>query len=118
MAAQVFETSAKGTAYDSTYAGHFDAPFRIIHFTSNCKMLLMSIGDPSLGVIEVWARNGLLTYLKLDRTYQLGDLTEKVKSDSFVRAESTLRVNRRNEVLLQVNLSPRGSALLLATPIQ
>jgi hypothetical protein len=118
VASQVFEPSAKGRAYDSAYAGHFDAPFRIVHFAASCKILLLSVGDPSLGVIEVWARNGLLTYLKLDRTYQFGYLAEKVKSDSFVRDDSALRINRRNEVLLQVNLSPRGSALLLATPNQ
>lgn len=82
-------------------------------------MLLMSVGDPSLGVIEVWASNGrLLTYLKLDRTYEFGGLPEEAKSDSFARAENTIRINRKNEVLLQVNLSPRGSALLLASPNQ
>jgi hypothetical protein len=118
VASRLMEPPIAGRVYDSPTAGHFSAPFRIVHFGADCRLLLVSIGDAAVGgVFEVWARNGLLTRLKLDRTFDFGDLPEKVRSDSFLRSE-TLRINGRNEVLLQVSLWPRGTALLLATPIQ
>jgi len=112
-----FEPEVSGRKYFSQLYGPLNAPFRIVQFNRACKPLLIAIGDINAkGRLEVWAPSGLVTFQRPDGSYEFNGFSGTVKSSSFLRADSTIPINRRGQVVLYVTLSPQGHALLLGTP--
>jgi hypothetical protein len=112
-----FEPEVSGRKYFSQLYGPLNAPFRIVHFNRACKPLLIAIGDINTkGRLEVWAPSGLVTLQRPDGSYVFNGFPGTVKSTSFLKADSTIPINRRGQIVLYVTLSPQGHALLLGTP--
>lgn len=116
IASHGFEGTIQGRIYDSPLFGKLLHPIRTIQYASDCRALLIAIGDSnSKGRFEVWTPEGFLTYAKPDGTWNFPGIPMNVTSAVFLREHSGLRINRSGQLLLPVSLA-QGSALLLATP--
>jgi hypothetical protein len=116
-AAHGFEPEVSGRKYFSQLYGPLNAPFRIVQFNRACKPLLIVIGDINAkGRLEVWAPSGLVTFQRPGGSYEFNGFSGTVNSSSFLKADSTIPINRRGQIGLYVTLSPRGHALLLGSP--
>jgi len=94
-----------------------DAAYRLIYFGSDCRPLLVVIGDPDYGVTTVYTEAGLLTSINPDGYLDLFSQEEQsihVVTDQFTRKTPSLSMNRRGQVLLSINYD--GLGLVLLTP--
>jgi len=118
VASHAFDAPAKPEPYDSPVYGRLASPFRQLQFSSDCKALIVIVGDRAArGRYEIATPAGLLTYAAPDGHYVFPGVSERVTSGPFLKADVVYRVSRRGQLLLPVKLDPEGFALLLATPV-
>ena len=117
IASHLFEGAAKARTYESRFFGPMGTPFRVIQFSSDCKALLVVIGDGFLkGRFELWTPNGLLTRTKPNGFLALDGFSRNILPAPLVRNEPLLRINRHGQIAMSVSIEPEGYAILLATP--
>ncbi|MGA3091774.1 MAG: hypothetical protein ABSD75_24465 [Terriglobales bacterium] len=118
IASHIIEAPGKTRPYDSPFYGRINSPIRVTQFSLDCRPLLIEISDSATrGRIEIWSPAGLVTYLQPSGFFAFNGLRQRVPPGSFVRAETTIRVNARGQLAIPVSLSPHGSAILIGTPI-
>jgi hypothetical protein len=111
-----FEAASPGRVYDSPVYGSLKSPIRSVQYAADCRPILIALADAAArGRFELWTPSGLLTFEQPDGSWDFPGFAEKVASGAFARTDTSIRINKRGQVLVPVNLA-RGSALLLGTP--
>jgi hypothetical protein len=109
IAAHIFDAPARAKVYESRFFGPMGAPFRVIKFSSDCKPLLIVIGDNFLkGRYEIWTPNGLFSRTLADGFLDLKRFAGKALPDQLIRADTPLRINRHGQVPCPSASSPTG----------
>jgi hypothetical protein len=99
--------------YDSSVLGRITLPTRTVQYAADCRPLVIVLGDGKQ--YEAWTSAGLLTYMKRGFGYLFNGFPTAVPAGSFLRADTTLRMNRRGQVALPVTLH-NGTTILVGTP--
>jgi hypothetical protein len=104
-------------AFESSLIGKLPTPFRTLQFASDCRPLLIAIGDNSRrGQFEIWTPAGLLTHTRADGFLELPGFGKNVLPGSLVRSETSARINRRGVIAFPVVYDTDSYTILLATP--
>jgi hypothetical protein len=109
---------AGGRVYDSPVYGKLKTPIRSVQYASDCRAILVIIGDSAArGRFELWTASGLVTYQSPDGSWVFPGFAGKVTSGAFAHTETSIRINKRGQLLIPVNLA-HGCALLLGNPVE
>lgn len=116
IASHVFEDPVTYRTYQSQFFDTMSSPFRIIQFGSDCRALLIVIGDNTMhGRFEMWTPAGLLAVTNGEGFFEFPGFSWKVTPGPLVRTETPLRINHTGQIAVPVK-SGSDSCILLATP--
>jgi hypothetical protein len=83
-------------------------------FSQDCRPLAVTIGDSTAqGKFEVHTPSGILTYRKPDGTFAFPGFFQTVRSESFLKSNTSWPINHEGQIVLKVAVE-RGFAVLLA----
>ncbi|MGA7234648.1 MAG: hypothetical protein WBY44_03140 [Bryobacteraceae bacterium] len=116
VAVSVFEQGNSAKPYDSLFYGHLTAPYRQVMYSQDCRPLTVAIGDSAAqGKFEVHTPSGILTYRKPDGSFAFPGFFQTVRSQSFLKSNTSWPINREGQIVLKVEVE-NGFAVLLAKP--